>query len=132
MSSRVRLAGIHPQVRDAANWALDVADYYGVPVEVTSGKRTWEEQQRLRRNYEQCLAAGRFPSAPDCLYPANRPGDSAHNWGLAFDSTVRDPYQAWWNYVRELAGFHVLPNDVIHAEVPGWRQIVSGWPGPPR
>lgn len=130
--SRLTLAGLHPQVRAAAEWALGVADYYKVPVEVTSGYRSWAEQTRLRRNYEQCVATGRFPSGPDCLYPANRPGDSAHNWGLAFDSTVADWLQPWWTAVREAAGFRVLSNDVIHAEVPGWRSVVSRWPGPPR
>ena len=128
----MRLHGLHRAVRDAAEWALSVAEYYGVPVTVTSGHRTWEEQQRLYANYVQCLQEGRMGQGPDCLYPANRPGDSAHNWGLAWDSHVPGEYQEWWNQVREYIGFKVLENDVIHAEVPGWRGIVSTWPAHPR
>ena len=123
-AGRAKLAGLHPQVREAAAWTLDVADYYGVPVTVVSGYRSRTEQLRLRRNYEQCLASGRFGKTPDCKYPANRPGFSAHEYGLAFDSTVAPELWDWWKYVREYAGFHVLPNDLPHAEVPSWRDYV--------
>lgn len=110
-----KLSGLHPQVREAAEWALSWADYYGVPVTVTSGLRTLEEQAELRRRYEQGRSA----------FPANRPGDSSHNYGLAWDSVVPPWAQEWWDYVRRLAGFEVLANDVIHAQVPSWRQYVS-------
>lgn len=121
----MRLAGLHPEVADRARYALDIADYYDVPVTVTSGHRSWAEQQRLYTNYRQCVAEGRFGTGPDCLYPANRPGDSSHNWGLAWDSTVPDWAQDWWDRVREWLGFEVLPNDRIHAQVPNWRQYVD-------
>lgn len=121
---RLRLAGLHPDVRAAADWALGWADYYGVPVTVTSGFRSWQAQADLRRNFEQCVAAGRFPSEPGCLFPANMPGDSSHNWGLSWDSTTDPRFLPWWTHVRELAGFEVLPNDVIHAQVPRWRDFV--------
>lgn len=127
----MRLRGLDPNVRAAAEWTLDVASYYGVPVTVTSGFRSWEEQAQLRANYEQCLATGRMGQGPDCLYPANRPGDSSHNWGLSWDSTTEPRYQGWWDYVRELAGFEVLPNDRIHAQVPNWRQYVNQSAFPP-
>lgn len=120
------LRGLHADVRDAAEWALKWADYYGVPVTVTSTLRPWEQQERLRRRWE---AAGSPPScvrtATGLVCPANRPGDSAHNYGLAWDSTVPDRYQDWWDQIRSLAGFRVPPNDRIHAEVPNWRQFVS-------
>lgn len=125
VSGRTRLHGLNPAVRAAADWTLAVADYYGVPVQVTSGYRSWEEQARLRRNYERCLQTGRFGKEPGCMFPANRPGDSSHNWGLSFDSTVPPEYQDWWDAVRRYAGFEVLPNDRIHAQVPNWRQYVS-------
>lgn len=128
----MRLAGLHPQVREAADWTLQVAEYFGVPVTVTSGYRSWAEQTKLRRNFEQCVATGRYPSGPDCLYPANRPGDSAHNWGLAWDSVVPERYQDQWDAIRRYIGFEVLPNDRIHAQVPDWRAITARWPGPPR
>lgn len=124
VSGRVKLAGLSEHVREAAAWCLQWADFYQVPVTVTSGYRSWEDQARLRRNYEGCLAEGAFGRRPDCKFPANRPGDSAHNYGLAWDSSVPREYQPWWTYVRELAGFEVLPNDVVHAQVPSWRQYV--------
>lgn len=114
ISGRRRLAGTHPEVRAAATWALGWADHYGVPITVTSGKRTWEDQERLYRSYLQ----GRS------RFPANRPGDSSHQYGLAFDSTTENRFQDWWSMVRRMAGFEVLENDIIHAQVPSWRQYV--------
>lgn len=113
-AGRLKLSGLHPEVRRAAEWALGWADYYNVPVTVTSGFRSWAEQKRLRERYE----SGRS------RWPANRPGDSAHNYGLAFDSVTEPWAQEWWTQVRELAGFRVLANDTPHAEVPNWRSYV--------
>jgi len=124
MSGRLKLLGLHPDVKRNAEWALGWADFYGVPVTVTSGFRSWQEQARLRRNYEQCLATGRMGQTPNCRFPANAPGDSAHNFGLAWDSTVPRWAQRWWDHVRALAGFRVPPNDEVHAEVPNWRDFV--------
>lgn len=109
------LAGLQSWVRPYAEWCLDVAHYYGIPVTITSTYRSWAEQAELRRRYEQ----GRS------RWPANRPGDSAHNYGLAWDSTVPERYQDWWNAVRRAAGFEVLDNDIIHAQVPRWRDLVA-------
>lgn len=124
-AGRLKLSGLHPEVRRAAEWALGWADFYGVPVTVTSGFRSWSEQARLRRRYERCLERGLFGTTRDCRFPANRPGDSSHNYGLAWDSTTEPRYQAWWNAVRRLAGFEVLPNDEVHAQVPSWRDYVG-------
>lgn len=125
----MRLAGLDRAIRPAADYALQLADYFGIPVTVTSGFRSWEEQAKLRANYEQCLATGRAGQGPDCRYPANRPGDSAHNWGLAFDSSVPAEYQPAWDYIRQVIGFNVPSNDRIHAEYPGWRDVVPRSPG---
>lgn len=111
----MQLRGLHDALKPNAQWALDVAEYYGVPVTVTSIYRSWGEQAELRRRYEQ--GKSRFP--------ANQPGDSAHNYGLAWDSTVPDRYQEWWDYVRRLAGFEVLSNDRIHAQLFNWRGYVA-------
>lgn len=105
---------LHPAVAAAARNALAWADYYGIDVTVTSGLRSCAEQRRLRERYEMGLSR----------WPANRPGDSAHQYGLAFDSTVvpsRDP--DWWA-IRSWIGFHVPENDRIHAEVPAWRDLL--------
>lgn len=122
-SGRLKLSGVHPEVKRRAEWALGWADFYDVPVTVTSGKRSWAEQKALRRNFERCVSRGEFPSAPNCLFPANKPGDSSHQLGFSWDSTVPSWAQDWWTHVRQLAGFEVLPNDVIHAQVPNWRQF---------
>jgi hypothetical protein len=124
----VQLAGLDPQVRAAAERALSWAKYYQIPVTVTSGYRSWAEQTRLRKQYEDCLAAGEkvYPGNPNpaCRYPANEPGDSAHNYRWAWDSWVPPEYQWAWTYLRQMAGFTVPQNDPIHAEVPNWRQYL--------
>ncbi len=120
----IKLLGLHRDVKANAEWALAWADYYDVPAAVTSGFRSWQDQDRLRRNYEQCLAKGTAGQPGRCEFPANRPGDSAHNFGLAWDSWVPDWAMPWWAHVRELAGFRVPSGDIIHAEVPKWREIV--------
>jgi hypothetical protein len=83
------------------------------------------EQRLLRDNYEACIRSGNFGKTRECRYPANRPGDSAHNFGLAWDSTVDPRYQGWWDYVRRALGFEVLENDRIHAQLPNWRRYVA-------
>lgn len=120
----VNLRGLHSEVRQAAEVALAWANYYGIPITITSTYRSWEEQAKLRDAYERCLSRGTFPTPGVCPYPANRPGDSAHNFGLAFDSWT--PYRMEdWKTIRRWCGFHVPDNDPVHAEVPGWRQYVA-------
>lgn len=123
-SGVLKLLGLHPEVKSRAQWALGWADHFNVPVTVTSGLRTHEEQAKLRRNFENCVARGEFGKTARCMFPANKPGDSSHNWGLAWDSTTSPQFQEWWDHVRTLAGFEVLPNDRIHAQVPRWRDFV--------
>lgn len=118
------LRGLHPEVRDRAELALSWADYYGIPVRVTSAFRSLEHQRKLRARFENCVAEGRFPSSPGCEFPANRPGDSGHNYGMAWDSVTPPEWQPAWDYLREYAGFRVPSNDQIHAEVPDWRRYV--------
>lgn len=108
--------------------ALSWARAYNIPVTVTSGYRSWAEQTRLRQQFDACIARGEKvgPSNPDarCRFPANKPGDSAHNYRWAWDSVTSPEYLWAWTYLREQAGFHVPPNDTIHAEVPNWRQYL--------
>lgn len=112
-------------MREAAEWCLDVADHYGVSVTVVSGKRSRAEQTRLWTNFQQCLRSGRFGRTKDCQYPANPPGESAHEFGLAWDSSVSPELVSWWTLVRRTAGFTVLENDLPHAEAPNWRAYVG-------
>jgi hypothetical protein len=104
------LAGLQRPVRARAQMALDYARKLGVPVTVTSTFRSNTQQRLLYQRYLN--GSSRFP--------ANPPGQSAHEYGLAFDSVVADPYREWWTRVREAFGFRVPRNDWIHAEVPDW------------
>jgi len=122
------LRGMHPQLREPAEFALEVAHFNGLRPQVTSALRTFTQQAALRRNFESCVARGAFPTQPGCRFPANRPGDSAHNFGFAFDSTVPASQMPLWTAIREWVGWRVPANDVIHAELPEWRQFVL----PPR
>lgn len=125
ISGRTKLYGLHPVIRPAAEWSLQVAEFYGIPVTVTSGYRSMAEQAKLRANFERCVASGRYPAGEGCHYPANRPGESAHNYGLAWDSVVPDEWKPAWDYIRQLAGFRVLASqDEPHAEYPGWERYV--------
>jgi len=121
----VALAGLHPGLLANAEWTLAVADFYGVPVRVTSVYRSWQSQRALRDNFERCVARGDFRRTRECRFPANRPGDSAHNFGLAWDSVVDARYQDWWNAVRRHAGFEVPTGDLIHAQLPRWRDFAG-------
>ncbi len=104
---------------------MRVAHAYGVEPQVTSVYRPWSEQERLYDAYVASLEAGTFGKPGGVKYPANRPGDSAHNFGLAFDSWVPEHQQGTWNAIRRWVGFEVLENDLIHAQLPGWRRYVA-------
>lgn len=118
------LPGVDSNVRAAAALAVKVAADNGIKVTVTSGYRSLEKQAALRADYEQCQAGN--TAGRDCRYPANRPGNSAHNFGLAFDSTVSPSQLPAWNFIRQWAGFALAANDAVHAEVPNWRKYVGG------
>ncbi len=116
----IQLRGLHPLVRERAELVLQWANRFGVRPVVTSGFRSWQDQAELRRKFVN----------GESRFPANIPGDSAHNFGLAFDSVLPDRLRGnplaedWWERVREFYGFNVPANDSIHAEVPGWRRFV--------
>lgn len=123
------LSSLHPEVRERVEWLLEVARLNHIPVTITSTGRSTESQRKLRANFDQCVARGLYPSSASlapgysCKYPANQPGDSAHNFGVAFDSTVPEAWLPVWTQLRELAGFRVADEngDPIHGEVPSWR-----------
>jgi len=106
------LRGLDSRVRPYAEYAIEIANYYGIEPTITSVYRSWEEQQTLRSRWER----------GESRFPANRPGDSAHNYGWAFDAVVPDHQQRLWDQIRAYVGFEVLANDIIHAQVPNWRQ----------
>lgn len=85
----------------------------GVVPTITSGTRSLAKQAELYAN------RAKNP------YPVNKPGDSAHNFGLGFDSDVPDEWMPLWIEIRRLVGFRVPENDEVHAEVPNWRSLVQ-------
>lgn len=111
----IALRGMHDELRPYAEYAHEVARYYGLNPVVTSVYRTWEDQAALRKRYE----------AGQSQFPANRPGDSSHNYGLSWDSWVPDADMGTWIDIREWIGWRVPSNDDIHAELPDWRSVVS-------
>jgi len=108
----MQLRGMDSRVRPYAEWAHAIANYYDIDPTVTSTFRSWEEQTKLRDRWERGESA----------FPANRPGDSSHNYGWSWDSVVPPSQQDFWDDIRRYVGFEVLPNDRIHAQVPNWRQ----------
>lgn len=122
------LAGLDPRVREAAEAALAWAAHYRIPVTVTSGKRSHEKQAQLRAQYEDCLRRGERVQKnnpnPRCRYPANKPGDSSHEFGMSFDSWAPPEWMSAWVQLRRALGWRVPDNDVVHAEVPNWREYV--------
>jgi len=108
----MQLRGLDSRIRPYAEYAFQIARQYGISPTVTSTYRSWAEQTKLRQRYER----------GESRYPANRPGDSAHNYGWAFDAVVPVSQQSLWNEIRRYVGWEVLPNDIIHAQVPDWRQ----------
>lgn len=113
-------------MRERAELALWVArEWFKLEPTVTSAYRSWEDQQRLYDARQRELACRAATGKADCgiqSYPVNVPGDSAHNFGFAFDSVVPASSQALWDIIREAVGFRVPANDRIHAEVPDWRR----------
>jgi len=105
------LKGLESGVRTQAECAFKIAGEFGIVPVVTSIVRGWAEQQRLREAWER----------GESQFPANRPGDSAHQYGLAFDSWVPDEQMACWVEIRENVGLRVPAGDLIHAERPEWR-----------
>ncbi len=124
----IELRGLHPVLRPYAEAIVAYGNQLGLNVRVTSVFRSMDQQRRLRENYELCVARGRFPSSDSygadmsCRWPANRPGDSGHNYGVAWDSVAEKMDE--WVQLRRAAGWHVPDNDVIHAELPSWRSYL--------
>ena len=105
------LRGLDPDIRDRAECAFKMAQAEGLAPVVTSVRRSWAEQLVLRKKWESGQSE----------FPANQPGDSAHQFGLAFDSWVPDDQMAQWKTIRECVGLFVPAGDLIHAERPQWR-----------
>lgn len=99
-----------PELRDAAKQLVQLCGESGLLPQVTSVLRSRSEQTRLYRAYLQGRQG--FPVAP--------PGQSAHEYGWAFDLTV-SPMEALadvgavWNSWGGFWG----PGDAVHFELAG-------------
>ncbi|SRR6266849_1364384 len=114
-----RLDLLVPELRDAARALVDAASAAGLQPRVTSTLRSHAEQIRLYRRFLAGHAG--FPVAP--------PGQSAHEYGEAFDLVV-SPMDALQDvgYTWETWGGAWNPGDAIHFELPGatQRAITAG------
>lgn len=92
------LSTLHPQLEPWARWILSAGRQHQGKLVVTSARRSAAKQAKLRAAWERGLSK----------IPANRPGTSLHEYGLAFDLATLglDPFAdpilpwmgAWWEY----------------------------------
>ena len=92
------LSTLQPGLVPWARWLLAVGRNVDGKLVVTSARRSSAKQAELRRRWEQGLSK----------IPANRPGTSLHEYGLAFDMARMgiDPFADdllpwlgyWWEY----------------------------------
>jgi hypothetical protein len=83
--SEDRLRPVHPTLAARVRTMLDLCAAQGVPVLVTQGLRTWEEQDAL-------YAKGRTkaPIGKKYIVTNAKGGQSYHNFGLAIDIVILD------------------------------------------
>lgn len=86
-----RIAQLHPVIRaKVADFILE-AQKRGIYLRVFSGLRTFDQQARL-------YAQGR--TAPGTIVTNAKPGESWHNYGLAFDVVEMEGGRALWSNPR--------------------------------
>jgi len=121
------LATLAAQMQPIARQFVERARAAGFPIVITSGRRTMDEQAAL-------YAKGR--TSPGGIVTNAQPGDSAHNFGLAFDFAFGDaigrptwPKDAPWATVAMIGkklgldwgGDWKSFVDQPHFELPSWR-----------
>lgn len=85
--SETNLKGLRPEVRDLARNLVREAARHGIKIKVTSGLRTYDEQNAL-------YAQGR--TKPGRIVTNARGGYSNHNFGIAFDVTIFNGRNPVW------------------------------------
>lgn len=132
--ANTRLASLEPEFRPIVEAVLkDVSEVTGLPWIIVSGRRSMLEQGQL---FDQ----GRI--LPGKIVTKARPGESAHNFGLAADLAPMKDGKVWWNAPREIwqamadiavakgltAGFYFKSfYDAPHIESPSWKIAQSRW-----
>ncbi len=104
------LDALDPDLRDAAHDLVDSAGAAGLQPRITSTLRSHSEQRRL---YSRFLAG-------QSGYPVALPGQSSHEYGLAFDLVV-SPMEALADvgYTWQQWGGGWSPSDAVHFELQG-------------
>jgi|SRR5580692_4120757 peptidoglycan L-alanyl-D-glutamate endopeptidase CwlK len=127
MSSR-SLTVLHPAFRSKAEQFLEAAYQAGLDVLVYCTMRTFDEQTML-------YAQGR--TVPGKIVTNAKAGQSAHNYGLAFDGApliggkiAWDDHPHWLLYGQvakqiglEWAGTWVSFKEYPHIQLPNWEQL---------
>jgi len=97
---------LDPDFRPYAEALVQVARQYQLKPRVTSTFRTLREQERLYEDYRRGVS--KYPAAP--------PGQSQHNYGLAFDMTAQD--LEWLGAVWKHWGGYWTSRDPVHFGAP--------------
>ena len=108
------LKKLHPQLVPAARWLYAYGKQFDPLLVVTSSRRSSAKQQRLYDKWRR----------GESRIPANRPGTSLHEFGLAFDMArigkdpLSDPLLNYlgqvWQYI---GGRHGGQRDPVHFQV---------------
>jgi peptidoglycan L-alanyl-D-glutamate endopeptidase CwlK len=85
-ASANKISELHPKIRNDAERFIIAAQNRGIKLRVTSGFRSFAEQQKLYNQTPKVTNA--------------EPGESYHNYGLAFDVVEISNGQALWNNSR--------------------------------
>lgn len=107
-------AGMDYRLRKHAEATVAYAEALGLKVNIISVRRNEAEQRKLFENWKAGINK----------WPAEPPGHSAHQYGVAFDATVPPSQQAEWDRVRRGFGWRIYANDPPHAEYPDWVKVV--------
>ena len=103
----LNLTRIHPSLKTVARNLPKVAASQGFQVRITSGYRSRAQQAKLYNDYVTGKA----------LYPANPPGQSAHEYGLALDILSTNT-NALVNMLSSVGLLWAGPGDPIHFQMP--------------
>jgi hypothetical protein len=115
------LSRVHPTLKKIARNLPRVAKAQGFQVRITSGWRSYATQAKLYRDYVNGIA----------LYPANPPGQSLHEKGLALDILSTNP-DALVGLLTSVGLVWAGPTDAIHYQMPagGSRTVKVTAPSP--
>lgn len=100
--SEARLAGLHPDIKRDVRRFINKAEDKGIKLRITSGFRSFNEQQTL---YDQGRIStsigdllGTLSGSSQKIVTNAKPGQSYHNYGLAFDVVPIRDGEGVWNY----------------------------------